>query len=92
MVVCSSIHASDYYERLRGRPRGHGDAGDAAALGQLVWLVEGLLRADGLRPRHRQGGRRELKVVQWRIGGPRDNDLDTITSGDIPTMHRALGA
>jgi hypothetical protein len=37
-------------------------------------------------------GGRKLEVVQWRIGAPRDNDLDTIKPGDIKTMHRALGA
>src|SRR5256885_16687448 len=35
---------------------------------------------------------RRLEVVQWRIGGPRDDDIDHIKPGDIPTMHRALGA
>jgi len=35
---------------------------------------------------------RKLEVVQWRIGGPRDDDIDRIEPGDIPTMHRALGA
>src|SRR5262249_3286398 len=37
-------------------------------------------------------GGRKLEVVQWRIGGPRDDDIDHIQPGDIKTMHRALGA
>ena len=35
---------------------------------------------------------KKLEVVQWRIGAPRDTDLDTVTPGDIKAMHRALGA
>jgi hypothetical protein len=37
------------------------------------------------------GGRR-LEIVQWRIGGPRDDDIDQVTPGDVKVMHRALGA
>ena len=29
---------------------------------------------------------------QWRIGAPRDGDLDSIQPGDLKIMHRALGA
>ena len=35
---------------------------------------------------------RKLEVIQWRIGGPRDDDLDHVAPGDIKVMHRALGA
>src|SRR5437667_9171527 len=35
---------------------------------------------------------RKLEIVQWRIGGPRDDDIDHVEPGDIKTMHRALGA
>jgi hypothetical protein len=37
-------------------------------------------------------GDRALEVVQWRIGGPRDDDIDQVPPGDVPVMHRALGA
>jgi len=30
--------------------------------------------------------------VQWRIGGPRDDDIEHVKPGDIKVMHRALGA
>ena len=30
--------------------------------------------------------------MQWRIGGPRDDDIDHVKPGDIKVMHRALGA
>ena len=93
VVVCSSNHASDYYERLvwDGRvdmvtpempPRSDNWYGWSKASYELLGFVFATGKVDG----------RKLEVVQWRIGGPRDNDLDTITPGDIPTMHRALGA
>ena len=93
VVVCSSNHASDYYERLvwDGRvdmvtpempPRSDNWYGWSKASYELLGFVFATGKVDG----------RKLEVVQWRIGGPRDNDLDTIKPGDIPTMHRALGA
>jgi hypothetical protein len=93
VVVCSSNHASDYYERLvwDGRvdmvtpempPRSDNWYGWSKASYELLGFVFATGKVDG----------RKLEVVQWRIGGPRDNDLETIKAGDIPTMHRALGA
>jgi hypothetical protein len=93
VVVCSSNHASDYYERLvwDGRvdmvtpempPRSDNWYGWSKASYELLGFVFATGKVDG----------RALEVVQWRIGGPRDNDLDAIAPGDIPTMHRALGA
>src|SRR5215468_7645235 len=34
----------------------------------------------------------KVEVVQWRIGGLRDDDIGHVKAGDIKTMHRALGA
>jgi hypothetical protein len=93
VVVCSSNHASDYYERLvwDGRvdmvtpempPRSDNWYGWSKASYELLGFVFATGKVDG----------RKLEVVQWRIGGPRDNDLDSIAPGDIPIMHRALGA
>ena len=93
VVVCSSNHAADYYERLvwAGRldmvtpempPRSDNWYGWAKAAYELL----GFVFATG------QVGGRKLEVVQWRIGGPRDNDLDAVKPGDVKTMHRALGA
>jgi hypothetical protein len=93
VVVCSSNHASDYYERLvwDGRvdmvtpempPRSDNWYGWSKASYELLGFVFATGKVDG----------RRLEVVQWRIGGPRDDDIDHIKSGDIPTMHRALGA
>jgi len=93
VVVCSSNHAADYYERLvwNGRvdmvtpempPRSDNWYGWAKASYELLGFVFATGTVDG----------RKLEVVQWRIGGPRDDDIDKIAPGDIPGMHRALGA
>jgi NAD+ dependent glucose-6-phosphate dehydrogenase len=93
VVVCSSNHASDYYERLvwDGRvdmvtpempPRSDNWYGWSKASYELLGFVFATGKVDG----------RKLEVVQWRIGGPRDDDLDRVKPGDLPTMHRALGA
>jgi len=93
VVVASSNHAADYYERLvwAGKldmvtpdmpPRSDNWYGWAKAAYELL----GFVFATG------QVGGRKLEVVQWRIGGPRDDDIDQVKPGDIKVMHRALGA
>ena len=93
VVVCSSNHAADYYERLvwDGRldmvtpempPRSDNWYGWAKAAYELLGFVFATGKVDG----------RKLEIVQWRIGGPRDDDIDQVKPGDIKVMHRALGA
>ena len=93
VVMVSSNHAADYYERLvwAGKldmvtpempPRSDNWYGWSKAAYELL----GFVFASG------QVGGRKLEVVQWRIGGPRDDDIDHVTPGDLPAMHRALGA
>lgn len=93
VVACSSNHAADYYERLvwAGRldmvtpempPRSDNWYGWAKASYELLGFVFATGQVDG----------KKLEVVQWRIGGPRDDDIDHVQPGDIKTMHRALGA
>ena len=93
VVVCSSNHAADYYERLvwDGRldmvtpempPRSDNWYGWAKAAYELLGFVFATGKVDG----------RKLEIVQWRIGGPRDDDMDHVKPGDIKVMHRALGA
>ena len=93
IVVCSSNHASDYYERLvwDGRvdmvtpempPRSDNWYGWAKAAYELLGFVFATGKVDG----------RKLEIVQWRIGGPRDDDVDHVKPGDVKVMHRALGA
>jgi nucleoside-diphosphate-sugar epimerase len=93
VVVASSNHASDYYERLiwSGRmemvtpemsPRSDNFYGWAKAAYELLGFVFATGRV----------GDRHLEVVQWRIGGPRDDDIDRVAPGNVAGMHRALGA
>jgi hypothetical protein len=93
VVACSSNHAADYYERLvwAGQldmvtpempPRSDNWYGWAKAAYELLGFVFATGQVDGKR----------LEVVQWRIGGPRDDDIDHVAPGDLKTMHRALGA
>ena len=93
VVVCSSNHAADYYERLvwDGRldmvtpempARSDNWYGWAKAAYELLGFVFATGKVDG----------RKLEIVQWRIGGPRDDDIDQVKPGDVKVMHRALGA
>jgi len=93
VVVASSNHAADYYERLVWAdrldmvtsdmpPRSDNWYGWAKAAYELLGFVFATGKVDD----------RTLEIVQWRIGGPRDDDIDEIKPGDIKTMHRALGA
>ena len=94
VVVASSNHASDYYERLiwdnrmehitpNVAPRSDNFYGWSKASYELL----GFVFASG------QVGGRPLGVVQLRIGGPRDHaDLDGLLPGQVKDMHRGLGA
>ncbi|HEX9126502.1 MAG TPA: NAD(P)-dependent oxidoreductase, partial [Methylomirabilota bacterium] len=94
VVVCSSNHAADYYERLiwAGRMemvtpdmphRSDNWYGWAKAAYELLGFVFATGKVDG----------KKQEVVEWRIGGPRDDaDLGQVKPGDIKVMHRGLGA
>src|SRR5262245_25004587 len=93
VVTCSSNHAADYYERLvwDGRldmvtpempPRSDNWYGWAKAAYELLGFVFATGKVDD----------KKLEIVQWRIGGPRDDDIDHVEPGDVKVMHRALGA
>ena len=94
VVVASSNHAADYYERLiwAGKwdnvtpdmlPLSDNYYGWAKAAYELLGFVFATGQVDG----------RKLEIVQLRIGGPRDNaDLDDLQPGDLKKMHRGLGA
>lgn len=94
VVVASSNHAADYYERLIWAdqwdcvtPEMPAKSDNFYGWAKIAYESLGFVFATG-----KVGGRR-LEVVQLRIGGPRDNaDLDGIAPGDIKTMHRGLGA
>ena len=93
VVVVSSNHATDYYEGLiwSGKlemvtpdmpPRSTNWYGWTKATYELLGFVFATGQVDG----------RKLEIVQWRIGGPRDDDIDRVKPGDVKAMHRALGA
>lgn len=94
VVVASSNHAADYYERLiwAGEwdcvtPDMPSKSDNFYGWAKTAYESLGFVFATG------KVGGRKLEVVQLRIGGPRDNaDLDGISPGDIKTMHRGLGA
>ena len=94
VVVASSNHAADYYERLiwadqwdRVTPDMPPKSDNFYGWAKIAYESLGFVFATG------KVGGRKLEVVQLRIGGPRDNaDLDDVAPGDIKTMHRGLGA
>jgi nucleoside-diphosphate-sugar epimerase len=94
VVVASSNHAADYYERLIWKdqwdcvtPDMPPKSDNFYGWAKIAYESLGFVFATG------QVGGRKLEVVQLRIGGPRDNaDLDDIAAGDIKAMHRGLGA
>jgi hypothetical protein len=93
VVVASSNHAADYYERLIWAGKMEHVTPDMPARSdnwygwaKAAYELLGFVFATG------QVGGRKLEIVQWRIGGPRDDDIDRVKPGDIKGMHRALGA
>lgn len=93
IVAVSSNHAADYYERLIWDDKLDVVTADMAPYtdnwygwAKVAYEQLGFVFAAG------QVDGRRLEVVQWRIGGPRDDDIDRVKPGDIKVMHRALGA
>jgi NAD+ dependent glucose-6-phosphate dehydrogenase len=93
VVVASSNHAADYYERLIWADKFDTVTPDLLPLSdnfygwaKAAYELLGFVFATG------QVGERKLEVVQWRIGAPRDDDIDRAKAGDRKALHRALGA
>lgn len=94
VVVASSNHAADYYERLIWADKWDVVTPDMLPLSdnfygwsKAAYELLGFVFATG------QVGGRRLEVVQLRIGGPRDfADLDELEPGELKRMHRGLGA
>ena len=94
VVVCSSNHAADYYERLIWSDRWDVVTPETRPLSDNFygWAKEtyehlGFVFATG----NERDGRR-LENVQIRIGGPRETDIDECNAGNLKKLHRALGA
>ena len=102
VVVASSNHAADYYERLildkrwdvvtpEMRPFSdnyYGWAKEAYEHLGFVFAV-GRMQYRGLNAE--QPAPTPLENVQVRIGGPREDDLERMEPGDLRRMYRALG-
>jgi nucleoside-diphosphate-sugar epimerase len=94
VVVASSNHAADFYERLIWADKWDCVTPDMLPLSdnyygwaKAAYELLGFVFASG------QVGGRKLEIVQLRIGGPRDNaDLDGLAPGEVKKMHRGLGA
>ena len=100
VVVASSNHAADYYERLILEKKWDTVTPEMRALSDNYygWAKEayehlGFVFAVGrMQFRGAQGQERQpLENVQIRIGGPRETDLATMADGDLLRMYRALG-
>jgi nucleoside-diphosphate-sugar epimerase len=93
VVVSSSNHAADYYERLIWSERWDSVTPEMPTRSdnfygwaKISYEALGFVYATG------KVGGRKLEVVQLRIGGPRETDIDEIKPGEIQKLHRALGA
>ena len=91
--MCSSNHAADYYERLvwaerldMVTPEMPHRSDNWYGWAKAAYELLGFVFATGT------VGDRKLEIAQWRIGAPREDDIDRVEPGDIKTMHRALGA
>lgn len=94
VVVISSNHAADYYERLIWADKMEFVAPDMRPLSdnfygwaKAAYELLGFAFATG----GVSDGKR-LQNVQIRIGGPRETDIDRASADNLKAMHRALGA
>lgn len=99
VVVASSNHAADYFERLILQGRWDVVTPEQRALSDNYygWAKESYEHLGFVFAVGRKGimgdanaGPRQLENVQIRIGGPRETDLETIEPGDLERMYRSL--
>ena len=93
-VVISSNHAADYYENLIWTDRMEYVTPDMLPLSdnyygwaKAAYELLGFAFATG---GVNEG--RKLEMVQLRIGGPRETDIDACGPDNLKKLHRALGA
>ncbi|MEE2754097.1 MAG: NAD(P)-dependent oxidoreductase [Candidatus Latescibacterota bacterium] len=94
VVVISSNHAADYYENLIWSDRMEYVTPEMVPLSdnfygwaKASYELLGFAFATGNVTNGRQ-----LEVIQLRVGGPRETDIDRVGPDDLKKMHRALGA
>jgi hypothetical protein len=105
VVVASSNHAADYYEPLilDGKwdfvdPNSRAQSDNYYGWAKEVYEHLGFVFAVGKQARpssafttgERPQASRQLEVVQIRIGGPRETDVEACKLGDLRCMRRAL--
>jgi nucleoside-diphosphate-sugar epimerase len=93
-VVISSNHAADYYEKLIWSDRMEYVTPEMVPLSdnfygwaKASYELLGFAFATG-----NVSCGRQLEVIQLRVGGPRETDIDRVGPDDLKKMHRALGA
>ena len=95
VVMLSSNHASDYYERLiwKGRLPAMVDPGMRALSDNIYGWAKGAYESLGFTFASGVGSDGEpLQVIQVRIGGPRETDWERYDPDRPEAMHRSLGA
>lgn len=103
VVMASSNHAADYYERLvlqnkfdvvtpEIRPLSDNFYGWAKEAYEHLGFVYAVGRMQYAGSHAGEDDTYPLENVQIRIGGPRETDMDTIEKGDLLRMYRGLGA
>ncbi len=93
VVVASSNHAADYYERLIWSGKWDYVTPEMRPLSDNYygWAKEAYEHLGFVFACGKETGR-PLENVQLRIGGPRETDVQTCPPGDLQRLHRALGA
>lgn len=95
VVVCSSNHAADYYERLIWTDRWDIVTPDTRPLSDNFygWAKESYEHLGFVFATGNERGGKQLENVQVRIGAPRETDFENpAILGDPRQLHRALGA
>ncbi len=101
VVVASSNHAADYYERLildkkwdvvtpEMRPFSDNFYGWAKETYEHLGFVFAVGRMQYRGLQGQESEPRPLENIQVRIGGPREDDLERIAPGDLRRMYRGL--
>lgn len=95
VVVCSSNHAADYYERLIWADKWDNVTPETRPLSDNFygWCKEAYEHLGFVFATGAERGGRQLENVQVRIGGPRETDFDNPEIlADPKQLRRALGA
>jgi nucleoside-diphosphate-sugar epimerase len=91
VVVASSNHAANYYEPMILDGRHDIVTPEMPRLGYDYYgWAKGACELLGFTFAVGQENNRQLEMIQLRIGGPREDDLEKIEPGDLRSVRRAL--